>query len=76
MTYIGKAVSRIDGPAKVTGGATLRGRVPGSPGLTHGVVVSSTIARGKITRIDAAAALAVPGVFRCSRTRTGPTRPI
>ncbi len=63
MTYIGKAVSRIDGPAKVTGGARYAAEFP-AQGLTHGVVVSSTIARGKITRIDAAAALAVPGVVQ------------
>ncbi len=63
MTYIGEAVSRIDGPAKVTGGARYAGEHP-VPGLAYGVVVSGAIARGKITRIDAAAALAVPGVVQ------------
>ncbi len=63
MTYIGKAVSRVDGPAKVTGAARYAGEHP-VPDLTYGVVVSSAIARGAITRIDAAAALAVPGVVQ------------
>ncbi|MCM3662741.1 hypothetical protein M3148_17410, partial [Georgenia satyanarayanai] len=34
------------------------------PGLLHGVVVSSGIARGKIAAIDTEAALAVPGVVQ------------
>lgn len=63
MTYIGQSVSRIDGPAKVAGTARYAGDFS-VPGLTYGVVVSSTIARGAITRIDAAAALAVPDVLQ------------
>ena len=59
---IGKPVSRVDGPAKVTGQAKYAAEV-NVPGLAHGFVVSSTIAKGRIKRIDRAAALAVPGVI-------------
>ena len=41
---IGKPVSRIDGPAKVTGQAKYAAEF-NVPGLAHGFVVSSTIAR-------------------------------
>ncbi|GLW05179.1 acylaldehyde oxidase [Microtetraspora sp. NBRC 13810] len=53
---------RVDGPDKVTGAARYAAdqRVPG---LTHAVLVQSTIARGRITRIDTAAAEAAPGVL-------------
>jgi xanthine dehydrogenase YagR molybdenum-binding subunit len=61
-TQIGKPVSRVEGRAKVTGQAKYAAEYH-VPGLTHGVVVSSAIARGKITRIDPARALSVPGVL-------------
>ena len=60
-THIGYPLSRVDGPVKVTGAATYAGEFT-APGLLHGTVVSSRVARGTITRIDAAAALAMPGV--------------
>lgn len=61
-TVLGKPTSRIDGRAKVTGAARYAAehRVPG---LAHGFVVSATIARGRIRKIDAAQALAVEGVL-------------
>jgi xanthine dehydrogenase YagR molybdenum-binding subunit len=62
MTYIGAATSRVDGRAKVTGEAKYAAEFT-APGLVHGWVVTSTIARGRITRIDTGAALAVPGVI-------------
>jgi xanthine dehydrogenase YagR molybdenum-binding subunit len=62
-TYIGRAQNRIDGPAKVTGEAKYAAEYD-APGLAHGWVVGSAIARGRITRIDAQHALAVPGVLR------------
>jgi xanthine dehydrogenase YagR molybdenum-binding subunit len=60
-TYIGRPLPRLDGPAKVTGRAKYAAEY-NAPGLTYGVVVTSSIARGKITRIDARAALALAGV--------------
>jgi xanthine dehydrogenase YagR molybdenum-binding subunit len=35
-----------------------------TPGLAHGVVVSSAIAKGRVKSIDVSAALAVPGVLQ------------
>ncbi len=58
---IGKPVSRVDGPAKVTGQAKYAAEFS-VPGLLHGFVVSSTIAKGRIKNIDRSVALAVPGV--------------
>ena len=61
--YIGQPISRIDGRAKVTGGARYAAE-HAADGLLYGYVVTSTIARGRITRIDASDALALPGVIK------------
>lgn len=61
--HVGSPRSRVDGPAKVTGLAKYAGEFA-APGLTHGYVVTSTIARGRITGIDGSAAEAVPGVIK------------
>ncbi len=61
--YIGKRVSRVDGRAKVTGEARYAAE-HNTPNLAYGVVVSSGAARGKITKIDATAALSLPGVLQ------------
>ena len=58
---VGSPRSRVDGPAKVTGAALYAAEFQ-APDLLHGAVVSSAIAKGKITRMDTSAALAVPGV--------------
>jgi len=60
--YIGTATSRVDGAAKVTGAAKYAADY-NVPGLAHGSVVCSTIAKGRITRIDTTAAMAVKGVL-------------
>src|SRR5215475_3878548 len=59
---IGKPVSRIEGPLKVTGAAKYAAEF-NVPNLAHGFVVNSEIAKGRIKKIDRAAALAVPGVI-------------
>ncbi len=58
---IGSALSRVDGVAKVTGAARYSAEYA-AEGLLYGVVVSSAIAKGRITAIEEAAARAVPGV--------------
>lgn len=72
-TFVGTPRSRVDGPAKVTGLAKYAGEFS-APDLAHGYVVSSAIARGRITAIDTAAAEAVPGVIKVltheNRSRT------
>jgi len=58
---IGDPINRFDGEAKVTGSARYAAEhFP--PGLLYGWIVSSPIARGRITGIDETAARAVPGV--------------
>jgi xanthine dehydrogenase YagR molybdenum-binding subunit len=61
-TYIGTATSRVDGHAKVTGAAKYAGEFSAAD-LVHACVVTSTIAKGRVTRIDATEALAVAGVI-------------
>ena len=60
--YIGAATSRVDGLAKVTGAAKYAAEF-NVPGLAHGSVVCSTIAKGHIRRIDVSAAERVTGVI-------------
>jgi xanthine dehydrogenase YagR molybdenum-binding subunit len=60
--YIGTPTSRVDGRAKVTGAAKYAAEF-NVPGLAHGSVVTSTIAKGRIARIDASEALRVDGVI-------------
>jgi xanthine dehydrogenase YagR molybdenum-binding subunit len=56
-------ISRVDGRLKVTGQAKYAAEFD-VPGLIYGVVVSSSIARGRITKIHIAPALAIPGVLQ------------
>ncbi len=58
----GMAVSRVDGRAKVTGQAQYAAEVF-APDLCYGVVVSSTVAKGRISRIDTVDALTAHGVI-------------
>jgi xanthine dehydrogenase YagR molybdenum-binding subunit len=58
---VGKPISRPDGPAKVSGSAKYAAEF-NVPNLWYGYVVSSPITKGKITKIDAAEVLAIPGV--------------
>ena len=60
--YIGTATSRIDGIAKVTGAAKYAAEF-NTPGMVYGSIVTSTIAKGRITRIDPSAAKGVKGVL-------------
>jgi xanthine dehydrogenase YagR molybdenum-binding subunit len=61
-SYIGTPTSRIDGVAKVTGAAKYAAEF-NVPGLAYGSIVTSTIAKGRIARIDTGAAMRVPGVI-------------
>jgi len=60
--HLGKPTSRIDGHAKVTGAAKYAAEY-NVPGLAHGFVVSSAIAKGRIKRIHTDDAVAVEGVL-------------
>lgn len=59
---IGKPVDRVDGFLKVTGGATYSAEFR-LTNLAYGVIVQSTITRGRIRTIDTSVAEKFPGVL-------------
>jgi xanthine dehydrogenase YagR molybdenum-binding subunit len=59
---VGAPVSRVEGPAKVTGAARYSGEIPLGQ-MAYGWVAQASIARGQIDSVDAAAALGMPGVI-------------
>ncbi len=61
-SHLGKPTSRVDGRAKVTGAAKYAAEYD-VPGLAHGFVVSSAIAKGRIKHVHTADAFAVDGVL-------------
>jgi xanthine dehydrogenase YagR molybdenum-binding subunit len=72
--YIGKATSRVDGFAKVTGEAKYAAEYH-TEGMTHGVVVSGAIARGEIKAIETSEALKLPGVLHVFTHENRPSLP-
>lgn len=61
--FIGKPKNRVDGPLKVTGQAMYTAEYEVTD-LLHGVVVSSTIAKGRIRHIETTDAFKVKGVVQ------------
>jgi xanthine dehydrogenase YagR molybdenum-binding subunit len=59
---IGRALSRVDGRAKVTGAARYAAEFD-NPDQAYAVIVASTVGRGRITEVDASRAAALPGVL-------------
>lgn len=59
--YIGKRISRIDGPLKVSGKAKYAYDV-NRPGMLHGKILHAPYANAKIVSIDTSAAEKIPGV--------------
>jgi xanthine dehydrogenase YagR molybdenum-binding subunit len=59
--YIGKRISRVDGPLKVSGKAKYAYDV-NRPGLLHGKILHAPYANSKVVRIDTSAAEKIPGV--------------
>ncbi|MEU9888932.1 xanthine dehydrogenase family protein molybdopterin-binding subunit [Sphaerisporangium sp. NPDC051011] len=59
---IGVARPRVEGRAKVTGAARYAADEP-VPGLAHGALVLSTVARGRVRDIDVTAVHDMPGVL-------------
>lgn len=68
---VGRAVPRVDGVAKVTGGARYAADRT-LPGMLHGALVLSTIARGVITAMDLSSARAAPGVVAVFNYQNAP----
>ncbi|OUJ69840.1 xanthine dehydrogenase family protein molybdopterin-binding subunit [Hymenobacter crusticola] len=69
--FIGKPYPRVDGRLKVTGQARYATEHP-IAGMTHAVVVHSSIAKGKISHLDTQAAESVPGVLAVMTHRNAP----
>jgi xanthine dehydrogenase YagR molybdenum-binding subunit len=69
---VGREIDRVEGRQKVTGAAKYSGDYP-APRLAHAHLVTSTIARGRVTGFDTTAALASPGVLR---VHTAPDNPL
>jgi xanthine dehydrogenase YagR molybdenum-binding subunit len=68
---IGRQDSRLDGPEKVTGQARFAAEVA-LDRLSYASLVHSTVTRGRITRLDTAAADAAPGVILVMTYRNMP----
>ena len=68
---LGAPRNRVDGPAKVTGRAVYAGDND-LAAMVHAVVVGSTIANGRITAIDEAAARSAAGVIEIMTHRNAP----
>ncbi|MEV6372974.1 xanthine dehydrogenase family protein molybdopterin-binding subunit [Micromonospora musae] len=75
---VGAGVDRVDGPLKVAGAAPYSSDIA-LPGMVHVALVRSTIAAGRITRLDTGAAEQLPGVLavlshhNAPRLAAGPT---
>ena len=59
---LGTPLDRVDGRLKVTGAARYAAEIPVA-NVAHAVIVTSTIAKGRVKSIDTAAALRVAGVL-------------
>ncbi len=62
MSAVGTPVTRVDGPAKVTGAARYTAELA-PPRLTHLAIVGATVASGRVTAIDAEQARVADGVL-------------
>ncbi len=73
---VGRSIPRLESVAKVTGRAEYTHNIR-LPGMLHVKIVRSTVAHGRITGIDASAALEVPGVHSVvTSTTSGSSFPI
>jgi xanthine dehydrogenase YagR molybdenum-binding subunit len=69
--HVGKPVSRLDGPQKVTGTAPFAAEIA-MEGMVYAALAYSTIAKGRIVEIDTAEAEAAPGVVLVMTHRNAP----
>ncbi len=80
MTAIGAAAPRSDADTKVRGTA-IYGVDVSLPGMLHGAIMRSPVARGRIRRIDTTKAETMPGVsyrqnsLRCPIPSNRPQHP-
>ena len=69
--HVGKPVSRLDGPLKVSGAARFAAEFP-LDGMVYAALAYSTIARGRLTALETEAAEGAPGVVAVMTHRTAP----
>ena len=69
--HVGKPVSRLDGPQKVAGAARFAAEYP-MDGMAYASIACSTIAKGRITRLEVDAAAAAPGIVLVMTHRNAP----
>lgn len=74
VTATGEPLSRVDGRLKVTGQARYAAEHV-VPNCTHGVLITSTIAKGRIKQLDVAAAEKAPGVLAIISHLNAPKAP-
>src|SRR2546429_380856 len=72
---VGAPLDRVDGRLKVTGGARYSAEFP-TANLAHAVIVTSTVATGRIASIDTSAAEKAPGVVRVMTHLNAPKLPM
>ena len=60
-SLIGQPIARLDGRLKVTGAAKFAAEFA-RPRLTYGALIQSTIANGRVVKVDLSAAKSAPGV--------------
>ncbi|MDR4308552.1 xanthine dehydrogenase family protein molybdopterin-binding subunit [Chelatococcus sambhunathii] len=72
--YVGRAQPRVDGPLKVSGLARYSAEFAADD-LVYAAAVPSTIAKGRIVRIDASAAQSAPGVVEILTHENRPNMP-
>ncbi|KOV52828.1 xanthine dehydrogenase [Streptomyces sp. AS58] len=70
-TVVGAGLDRVEAPLKVTGSAPYPNDFS-YPGMVHAALVGSTIAAGRIRRIDASAAQSATGVLTVITHLTAP----
>lgn len=74
MSVIGQGIDRLDGRLKVTGQAKYAAEYP-IPGLVYGVMVLSTVPKGRIVAIDSESVRRMPGVLVVMTHQNAPRLP-
>ncbi len=74
MNSVGQGMNRVDGKLKVCGRATFAAEFA-VPGVTHAVLVTSTVPKGRVTRMATAAAEGAPGVLAVLTPMNAPRLP-
>jgi xanthine dehydrogenase YagR molybdenum-binding subunit len=73
-TALGDPIDRVDGRLKVTGAARYAAEYP-LPGLAHAALLTSTIAKGRVLRVDTTQAERLPGVIAILTPMNAPRLP-